>query len=168
MLSHVHPEDRAGAWESREAVLERGEPFSFVHRLTTAAGCDRVVIAAGHLEHDDGTPVVVGHLIDITDVRKEAVARELDGAVEDFVDHRAVIEQAKGVLVQLYSVDPDTAWAVLRAFSADSNRKVRDIAGLLVEAAGDNLTPTRGRSPSPHVMLQRLYDDTSDTAARSG
>jgi hypothetical protein len=57
---------------------------------------------------------------------------------------------------------------VLRAFSADSNRKVRDIAGLLVEAAGENLTPTRGRSPSPHVMLGRLYTDTSDTPARSG
>jgi hypothetical protein len=72
------------------------------------------------------------------------------------------------VLVQLYSVDPDTAWAVLRAFSADSNRKVRDIAGLLVEAAGDNLTPTRGRSPSPHVMLQRLYADAPGAVVQSG
>ncbi len=79
-----------------------------------------------------------------------------------------MIEQAKGVLVQLYSVDPDTAWAVLRAFSADSNRKVRDIAGLLVDAAGDNLTPTRGRSPSPHVMLQRLYVDAPDAVAQTG
>jgi hypothetical protein len=168
VMTHVHPEDRAAAWESREVVLERGDPFSFVHRITSAAGCVRVVLAAGHLEHDDETPVVVGHLIDITDVRQEAVARELDGAVEDFVDHRAVIEQAKGVLVQLYSVEPDTAWAVLRAFSADSNRRVRDIAALLVEAAGDNLTPTRGRSPSPHVMLQRLYVDAPGAAAQSG
>jgi PAS domain S-box-containing protein len=164
--SHVHPDDRAAAEESRREALERGEPFSFVHRITTAAGRDRVVVAAGHLEHeDDETPVIVGHLIDITDVRQEAVDRQLDGAVEDFVESRAVIEQAKGVLVQLYSVEPDTAWAVLRAFSADSNRKVRDIAGLLVEAAGDNLTPTRGRSPSPHVMLQRLY---ADAASRTG
>lgn len=157
VMSHVHPDDRSAAWESREQVVERGEPFSFVHRIATAAGSDRVVVAAGHVEHHDETTVVVGHLIDITDVRQDAVARELDGAVEEFVEHRAVIEQAKGVLVQLYSVDPDTAWAVLRAFSADSNRKVRDIADLLVEAAGDNLTPTRGRSPSPHVMLQRLH-----------
>lgn len=168
VMSHVHPEDRAAAWETREEVLEHGEPFSYVHRINTATGAERVVIAAGHVEHQGETPVVVGHLIDITDVRQDAVARELDGAVEDFVAHRAVIEQAKGVLVQLYSVDPDTAWAVLRAFSADSNRKVRDIAVLLVEAAGDNLTPTRGRSPSPHVMLQRLYADAPAAAAQSG
>jgi hypothetical protein len=168
VMSHVHPDDRPAAEESRKAALERDEPFSFVHRITTAAGCERVVVTAGHVEHHDEAQVILGHLIDITDVRLEAVARELDGAVEDFVEHRAVIEQAKGVLVQLYSVDPDTAWALLRAFSADSNRKVRDIAGLLVEAAGENLTPTRGRSPSPHVMLGRLYADTSDTTARSG
>jgi hypothetical protein len=168
VMSHVHPDDRAAAEESRKNAVEHGEPFSFVHRITTAAGGDRVVVVAGHVEHLDERLVIVGHLIDITDVRQEAVARELDGAVEDFVEHRAVIEQAKGVLVQLYSVDPDTAWAVLRAFSADSNRKVRDIAGLLVEAAGDNLTPTRGRSPSPHVMLKRLYVDGPDAAARTG
>ena len=159
VMSHIHPDDREAAWASRQAVLD-GEPFSFVHRITTAAGRERVVVAAGHVEGHDEV-AVVGHLIDITDVRQDAVARELDGAVEDFVEHRAVIEQAKGVLVQLYSVDPDTAWAILRAFSADSNRKVREIAALLVEAAGDNATPTRGRSPSPHVMLQRLYADPS-------
>jgi hypothetical protein len=167
VMSHIHPDDREAAWESRDAALD-GEPFSFVHRITTAAGRLRVVVAAGHVEHHDDQVGVVGHLIDITDVRQDAVARELDGAVEDFVEHRAVIEQAKGVLVQLYSVDPDTAWAILRAFSADSNRKVRDIARQLVEAAGDNLTPTRGRSPSPHVMLQRLYADAPGAAAGSG
>jgi hypothetical protein len=168
VMSHVHTDDRTAAEESRKAALERDEPFSFVHRITTAADVERVVVAAGHVEHHEETQVILGHLIDITDVRLDAVARELDGAVEDFVEHRAVIEQAKGVLVQLYSVDPDTAWAVLRAFSADSNRKVREIAGLLVEAAGENLTPTRGRSPSPHVMLRRLYADESDVTAQSG
>jgi len=168
VASHIHPDERAAAEESRKAALERDEPFSFVHRITTAASCERVVVTAGHVEHHDETLVIRGHLIDITDVRLDAVARELDGAVDDFVEHRAVIEQAKGVLVQLYSVDPDTAWAVLRAFSADSNRKVRDIAGVLVEAAGDNLTPTRGRSPSPHVMLRRLYVDAPDGAAERG
>ncbi|GAB3026616.1 hypothetical protein GCM10011376_13260 [Nocardioides flavus (ex Wang et al. 2016)] len=72
------------------------------------------------------------------------------------------------MLVQLYSVDPDTAWAILRAFSADTNRKVRDIAAVLVEAAGDNLTPTRDRAPSPHATLDRLYSGTPDQAAQPG
>ena len=62
--------------------------------------------------------------------------------------------------------DPESSPAT--SPSADSNRRVRDIAALLVEAAGDNLTPTRGRSPSPHVMLQRLYADAPGAAAQSG
>jgi hypothetical protein len=169
VMRHMHPEDVAAAWASREAVVERSEPFSFLHRIRTAAGDLRVVLAAGHLEHEDGTPVVHGHLVDITDLRQEAVHREVDMAVVAFVEHRAAIEQAKGVLVQLYSVDVDTAWALLRAFSEDSNRKVRDIARVLVEAATSDRTPTKRAPVSAHLMLERLYEDVPGrgTAATS-
>lgn len=98
-----------------------------------------------------------GHLVDITDIRIEAGQIELDAAVSDFLDHRAVIEQAKGVLIQLYSVDADTAWALLRAFSEDTNRKARDIARVLVDAAVLNRTPAKPRAGSPHAMLDELY-----------
>jgi len=158
VMRHIHPEDVAAAWESREAAVERKEPFSFLHRICTANGDLRVVLAAGHLEDEDGTPVVHGHLVDITDLRQDAVHTEVDSAVGDFVAHRAGIEQAKGVLMQLYSVDADTAWALMRAFSEDTNRKVRDIARVLVEAATTDRTPAKRRPVSAHVMLERLYD----------
>ena len=158
VMRHVHPEDVPAAWESREALLRRSEPFSFLHRIRTARNAVRVVLAAGHLEDDDGTCVVHGHLVDITDVRQDAVDTEVDTAVVDFVEHRAAIEQAKGVLVQLYSVDADTAWALLRAFSADTNRKVRDIAQVLLEAATSDRTPTKVGPVSAHQMLARLYE----------
>ncbi|MCP3420496.1 PAS and ANTAR domain-containing protein [Nocardioides pinisoli] len=158
-LRHTHPDDVEAAWDYRDAVVDRGEPFSFMHRIVTATKQVRVVIAAGHLEDRDGTPVVSGHLIDITDLRREAVDTELDTAVVDFVDHRAVIEQAKGVLVQLYSVDADTAWALLRAFSVDTNRKVRDIAKTLVAAAAADRTPGKPRPPSAHTVLEHLDQD---------
>jgi hypothetical protein len=157
VMRHIHPDDVDRAWESRETVVEDKEPFSFLHRLITATRAEQVVLAAGHLEDDDGEPVVTGHLIDITDVREDAVNDELDSAVAEFVGQRAVIEQAKGVLMQLYSVDADTAWALLRAFSADTNRKVRDIACLLTTAASEDGTPVKGRAPSASLMLQRLY-----------
>lgn len=167
IMSHLHPDDVPTAWETLEAVVGRQEPFSFLHRVRTATGSERVVIAAGHLDDHDGTPVVIGHLIDITDLRQEAIDTELDSAVADFVDHRAVIEQAKGVLVQLYSVDADTAWALLRAFSADSNRKVRDIAQTLVAAASGDRTPTKHRAVSAHVMLDRLVGDAPEASDAS-
>jgi hypothetical protein len=168
VMRHIHPEDVEAAWESRERVVEKHEPFSFLHRIVTAAAEPRVVIAAGHLDHDGGAPIITGHLIDITDVRREAVDSELDRAVDDFVGHRAVIEQAKGVLVQLYSVDADTAWALLRAFSTDTNRKVRDIAQVLVAAASDDRTPSKHGPASAHRMLERLYADTLDQDVAAG
>ena len=168
VMRHIHPEDVAAAWESREKAVDRQEPFSFLHRIVTAAKKARVVIAAGHLDCDGGAPVITGHLIDITDVRREAVDSELDQAVDDFLDHRAVIEQAKGVLVQLYSVDVDTAWTLLSAFSSDTNRKVRDIAEVLVAAAAVNRTPAKYGPPSAHDMLERLYGDRRETEQSTG
>ena len=157
VMSHIRPEDREAAWASRESVVDREEPFSFLHRIVTADEHERVVMAAGHLAHDaDGTAVVHGHLIDLTDVRRDAVAAELDEAVHDFTDNRAVIEQAKGVLTQLYSVDTDTAFDLLRAYSMHANTRIREIAGALVAAASIDATPTKGRSPSAHDMLERL------------
>ena len=157
VMRHIHPADRESAWQSREDVVERHQPFSFLHRIVTAANTERVVMAAGHLEHEaDGTPVVAGHLIDLTDVRQDAVATEVDTAVTDFADHRAVIEQAKGVLVQLYGVDADTAFAMLRAFSMHANMKIRDASTMLVEAASGDLTPSKDRSPSAQDLLEQL------------
>lgn len=46
---------------------------------------------------------------------------------------RAVIEQAKGILVAEYGYPPDVAFKRLSAMSQNSNRKVRDIASDLVE-----------------------------------
>ena len=162
VMRHIHPDDVAAAWESRERVVARAEPFSFLHRIRTAQGASRVVLAAGHLQTDDGAPVVHGHLIDVTDMRRDAVSAgvsaRVGSAVDDFVGHRAVIEQAKGVLMQLYSIDADTAWAVVLAFSQDTNRKVRDIAEVLVEAAAVDRTPTKTYAGSAHEVLEHLYE----------
>ena len=62
----------------------------------------------------------------------------------------------------------DTAWALMRAFSEDTNRKVRDIARVLVEAATADRTPTKHRPVSAHVMLERLYDAPPDGGAATG
>jgi hypothetical protein len=45
------------------------------------------------------------------------------------MEHRAVIEQAKGVLMATMGCRPDAAFAELAARSMNQNRKVRDIAG---------------------------------------
>ena len=50
------------------------------------------------------------------------------------MDSRAVIEQAKGVLMAQRKVDAEQAFEILRAASQRYNRKLRDIALGIVES----------------------------------
>ncbi len=55
------------------------------------------------------------------------------GNLQIALESRAVIEQAKGILVAQYGYPPDVAFKRLSVMSQNSNRKVRDIAADLVE-----------------------------------
>jgi hypothetical protein len=162
MLRHVHPDDVDSVHVARAAALGVDGPFTFPHRIYDAQGRLRIVIAVGHVEDRPGDPegpLIVGHLVDVTEFRKDAVTAELDQAVQDFTAHRSRIEQAKGVLMQLYSVDADTAWQMLRAYSQDSNRRVRDLADALLAAATSDRTPAKARRGVVHDALDELFQD---------
>jgi transcriptional regulator with GAF, ATPase, and Fis domain len=57
--------------------------------------------------------------------------------VQTALASRAVIEQAKGILVAQYGYPPDIAFKRLSSISQYSNRKVRDVAADLVEGRVD-------------------------------
>ncbi len=67
------------------------------------------------------------HLYDTT----ATLAQHLQAAME----HRAVIEQAKGIILAERHCTPDEAFAILSHLSQNSNRKLRDIATALVAQA---------------------------------
>src|SRR5690349_24939161 len=46
-----------------------------------------------------------------------------------------VIEQSKGILMGHFGIDADTAFAVLRRWSSQTNVKLRDISQMIVRAA---------------------------------
>jgi AmiR/NasT family two-component response regulator len=48
------------------------------------------------------------------------------------MESRAVIEQAKGILMSTHRIDADTAFDLLRGRSQASNRKLRDVAADIV------------------------------------
>lgn len=60
-------------------------------------------------------------------------AFELSQQLSEAMANRAVIEQAKGVLMATTGIDADGAFELLRAQSQAENRKLRDIARELVE-----------------------------------
>lgn len=62
-----------------------------------------------------------------------------------------VIEQAKGLLIGLYGIDPDTAFELLRHWSSHTNTKLRLISERLVAAASH---PHAGETP--HQALLRV------------
>jgi GAF domain-containing protein len=77
----------------------------------TFAGYAAVALANAHLYHSTAN-----------------LAQHLQAAMES----RAVIEQAKGIIMAERRCTPDEAFAVLTRVSQDANRKVRDVAAALV------------------------------------
>jgi len=62
------------------------------------------------------------------------------------MEHRAVIEQAKGIIMSERRCSPEEAFAVLTKASQDSNRKLRDVASALVART---VAPLTNRPPAP-------------------
>jgi GAF domain-containing protein len=73
--------------------------------------------------------VAVGNANLFNDVSTQA------SQMREAMEHRAVIEQAKGIVMRDRRCTPEEAFDVLRELSNTTNRKVRDVAALLVEEA---------------------------------
>ena len=88
----------------------------------------------------------------------DVVTAALEAEVEEFKLHRATIEQAKGVLMQLLSIDADQAFAVLSRYSQTHNIKLRILAERLTSAASERGTPSRDDPAGDQVtgLLERL------------
>jgi response regulator NasT len=80
--------------------------------------------------------------IDIV-LRRFAEYHDLEGAF----GRRAVIERAKGILMERHSVDEAGAFELLREHSRTSNRKLIDIASAVVD--GHLLLPRRPAATAP-------------------
>lgn len=70
--------------------------------------------------------------IALANARLYSTAVELNGQLEDAIASRAVIEQAKGMLMARHDIGADEAFALLRSWSQQRNRKLRDVAAEVV------------------------------------
>lgn len=135
LLAHKHEDDRARTAESLRAVLADGEPFCCRHRIVDAAGLTRTVLSLGEGSRDESGAVtsVHGYFVDVTVSLRRDIADEAHEAVERSAQTRAVLEQAKGILIVVYGVDADAAFELLRWHSQHRNTKVRLLAAGLVQ-----------------------------------
>ena len=149
MLAHKHPEDRGRVDGLLQRAASTGQPFSSVHRIVDAQGTTRTLAVTGQGRRDPATGSVTelfGYFLDLTDSHREAAAREATAAIRASAERRAVIEQAKGVLMMVYGVTAEASFELLRQSSNMANIAVRDIAESLVHSfAGAEVTlvPTR-------------------------
>jgi hypothetical protein len=156
---HLHPDDRDRVMDALWHALESQGVFTVHCRIVDAHGTLRTVVVLGT---GAGGQRLRGQVLDLSWLHDEIVHHDVAPVVEDFVTHRAVIEQAKGVVVQLLSVDADEAFDRMRRYSQHANVKVRDLAVCLVAAAAQDRTPAKGRPPG--LDLAELFALLSDDA----
>jgi AmiR/NasT family two-component response regulator len=90
----------------------------------------------------DASPEELQSAIDIT-LQRFTEYHNLQGAF----GRRAVIEQAKGILMARHAIDPDSAFEMLRSHSQHNGRKVADVAEAIVES--HLLLPAVARAAGP-------------------
>jgi PAS domain S-box-containing protein len=152
VLSHKHPDDLAKV----KALLKRSAaPFSSRHRIQTKSGEERSVVVVGEVVKDEHGEVAAtrGFYIDITQALHDDIQRGITEELEEIVAHRAPIEQAKGMLMAVYDLQPDVAFDVLRWRSQELNIKLHNVAEELVAKLPSVLKlPSEARATIDHLL----------------
>jgi hypothetical protein len=86
-------------------------------------------------------------------------------AIAEAVAHRAVIEQAKGMLSVVYGLDDFAAFDVLRWRSQTTNTKLRALAAQLI---ADFRAAHRSSSPPPRAVYDDLLLTVHERVGRTG
>ncbi|MGK8523371.1 PAS and ANTAR domain-containing protein [Nocardia asteroides] len=156
LLAHKHPDDRARVARSIATAVRTGEPFCGRHRVIDTAGRTHHVIVVADRLLDDRAVVVgtTGYFIDVSETLEENRQEILDNTLPELVASRAVIEQAKGVLMVVYGINAEQAFRVLRWRSQETNVKLRTLARQLVgEVPAMGGGPASQRSRFDHLLL---------------
>jgi ANTAR domain len=148
--------------------------FSTRHRILDTRGVVHQVVVVGDLLTDRQDVVIGthGYYVDITPSSDRAREDLISARVAEITEHRAVIEQAKGMLMLIYELDDEAAFDLLRWRSQSSNVKLRRLAEKIVEdfraVRDDGIT---SRSAFDHALLtvdEGIGSDGDGKAASTG
>jgi len=177
VLAHKHPDDRPQVAETIDEMLRTHRAFSTRHRiLDTSGAVHHVVVVGDELTDDDNVVIGThGYYVDITPTSDRTPTSDLahdalvTAKVAEITEHRAVIEQAKGMLMLVYGLDANAAFDLLKWRSQETNVKVRRLAQQVVEdfrAVCDKAVGSR--SAFDHMLLTadvRIARDRGEAAA---
>lgn len=160
VMRHKHEQDRELVEETIRAGIADGTPFNIYYRILVGDSIRRVVLV-GEGEYDDegvtSGPAdrLVGYYLDLTPEMEAESSAAADAAVAASAAARDTIEQAKGILMLGYGLDPDAAFAMLKWWSRNRNVKVRDVADRLIQVAREGHVS----HPGLRRLLDALLDD---------
>jgi hypothetical protein len=139
VLAHKHPDDRHEVAKTIDAMLQSRSAFSTRHRIVdTRDVVHQVVVVGDQLTDDDDVVIGThGYYVDITPTSDNAREEMITARVAEITEHRAVIEQAKGMLMLVYGLDEDAAFDLLRWRSQSTNVKLRLLAEQIVRSFRD-------------------------------
>lgn len=129
VLSHKHPEDREHIAHVLTEIRDNHQAFSSRHRIIATDGSVRhVIVVADTLDDGSGTQ---GFYVDVTPT-EHGDRERMSAAIAEIAENRAVIEQAKGMLMVVYGITADAAFDLLRWRSQEANVKLRRLAEQVV------------------------------------
>ena len=135
VLSHKHPDDRGPVAATIHDILNTHKPFSTRHRIVDTSGSVHNVIVAGDRLYDGQGTVIGTHgfYVDISRLRDAEQEDRITAKLAEIAEHRAAIEQAKGMLMLIYGIDEDDAFNLLKWLSQEANVKLRLLAEQISE-----------------------------------
>jgi hypothetical protein len=152
LLSHKHPDDREHVQDLLDRALHSKSSFSSRHRFIDVGGNvhDAIVVADRMLDEAGAVVGTAGYYVDLTATIDETRKEVLDEELPDLFESRAVIEQAKGLLMAVYRVSAEQAFGVLRWRSQETNTKLRLLAKQLIDEMAT--------LPAPSAEVQSAFD----------
>jgi hypothetical protein len=168
VLQHKHPNDRREVKKTIDEMLISRRPFSTRHRIVDTHGTvHQVVVVGDQLTDDEGAVMGThGYYVDITPTSDRAREELITARVAEITEHRAVIEQAKGMLMLVYGLDEDAAFDLLRWRSQSSNVKLRRLAEVIIESFRNAREGAiSSRAAFDHALLSVDASQNGDGAA---
>jgi hypothetical protein len=136
------------------AMTGQGRPFSGRHRIIDTRGRIHLVVVIGERMCGDGGKVIgsQGLYVDLSDVEDGGTVED---AIADFTEqHRALIEQAKGILMMTYGISAELAFDIRVWRSQETNTKLRKLASQLIDDFTVELhVPAGIRECADHLLL---------------
>ncbi|MDH6288019.1 PAS and ANTAR domain-containing protein [Rhodococcus opacus] len=156
LLSHKHPDDEPRVAKVLEKMVTEKQPFSSEHRIIDTGGqIHQVIVVSDCMLDDDGDVIgTSGFYIDVTDSHESVIKASVDDIVDELEKSRAIIEQAKGVLMVVYGISAERAFDVLTWRSQQTNTKVRALAAQFVhDLTAQANTPSDFRRRVEQLLL---------------